>query len=264
MQIKFDDRALRALKPGDKRYDVVDRDNPGLRLRVSPSGVKTFALVMRDSGGRLRTVTLGRYTPGAPSPVGQSDLSAYGDRLSLASARRKAALMRTEIGKGHDPVERKRAKRKEADAEARKATPLAAILSEYQSGAGANRKIWQSGEARRRIEIVFAPLLNRDVRTITAQDYASAMADYKPLSGKPRRPPTVRARHRRPQQPLSPAPCFWVVRHPGAETGLSGAYRGALNRRAADIAVRNGGGGHSGARGAGRAGAVGILKMSRH
>ena len=186
MQFKFDDRALRALKPGDKRYDVVDRDNPGLRLRVSPSGVKTFALVMRDSGGRLRTVTLGRYSPGAPPPVEQSDLSAYGDRLSLASARRKAALMRTEIGKGHDPVERKRAKRKEAEVEASKATPLATIMSEYQSGPGASRKIWQSGEARRRIEIVFAPLLNRDVRTITAQDYASAMADYKPLSGKRR------------------------------------------------------------------------------
>ncbi len=47
-------------------------------------------------------------------------------------------------------------------------------------------------------------------------------------------------------------------------TGIIPGHRGALNRRAADIAVRNGGGGHSGARGAGRAGAVGILKMNRH
>ncbi len=68
----------------------------------------------------------------------------------------------------------------------------------------------------------------------------------------------------RTQQPQSPTLGFQVVTCPGAETGVCGTYRGALNRRAADIAVRNGGGGHSGARGAGRAGAVGILKMSRH
>jgi len=53
-------------------------------------------------------------------------------------------------------------------------------------------------------------------------------------------------------------------RHPDAGVALRGAYRGAVHRHAADIAARNGGGGHCGARGAGRAGAVGTLKMSRH
>jgi integrase len=186
MQIKFDDRTLRALNPTEKRYDAVDKENTGLRLRVSPSGTKTFALVMRDPGGKLKTVTLGRYIPGATPPAEQNYLSSYGDRLSLASARRKAALMRTEISKGYDPAAKKRATRKEAEAEASRATTLAALLLEYQSGPGVRRKIWRSGEAHRRIGSVFAPLLSRDVRTITAEDFATAMADYKPLSGKAR------------------------------------------------------------------------------
>ena len=64
--------------------------------------------------------------------------------------------------------------------------------------------------------------------------------------------------------PHSPKSGFPAAGPPRAGVALRGAYGGVVHRHAADIAARNGGGGHCGARGAGRAGALGILKPSRH
>ena len=51
-------RRVRAAKPRDKRYDVADDVIQGLCLRVSPSGVRTFAL-SRMVRGRRRYATIG-------------------------------------------------------------------------------------------------------------------------------------------------------------------------------------------------------------
>ena len=183
MQIKFTDRGLRGIEPKEKRFDLVDKETPGLRLRISPSGIKSFALVMRDAGSRLRTITLGQYDPNAPAPQDASDFSAYGDRLSLASARRKAALARAIVSSGGDPTRDRRTARIEAQERAASATPLGVLLEEYESGPGQVRKIWTSGDARRRIEAVFAPLLSKDAAGLTVENLADAMADYRPKRG---------------------------------------------------------------------------------
>ena len=51
-------RRVRAARPRDKRYDVADDVIQGLCLRVSPSGVRTFAL-SRMVRGRRRYATIG-------------------------------------------------------------------------------------------------------------------------------------------------------------------------------------------------------------
>ena len=180
MQKKLDDRTIRALKPKESRYDISDRDNPGLQLRVSPSGTKAFALIMRGQDGKLRRVTLGRYDANAPLPSDPSDADTYGDRLSLQSARRKAALIRARVTAGADPVAEKRNRRSDARQAANNVLPLTQLLDEYAAGPGQARRIWQSAEAPKRIRAVFQPLLQKDVRTITPDDFANAMADYRP------------------------------------------------------------------------------------
>ena len=73
MKAELKDRALKALKPEKKPYDVMDAQR-AFGVRVMPSGEKTFILYRRF--------------PGSPSPVRRS-LGQYGE-LTLSEAREKA------------------------------------------------------------------------------------------------------------------------------------------------------------------------------
>ena len=53
-------RGIEALKPQANRYEVFDALTPGLAIRVTPSGHKSWVLLYRHHG-RLRRLTLGRY-----------------------------------------------------------------------------------------------------------------------------------------------------------------------------------------------------------
>ena len=53
-------RSIEGLKPGRTRYEVFDVLTPGLAIRVTPSGHKSWVLLYRYHG-RLRRLTLGRY-----------------------------------------------------------------------------------------------------------------------------------------------------------------------------------------------------------
>jgi len=48
------------LKPEEKRYNVKDSGQPGLDLRVTPSGVKTWSVVYRR-GRKTQRITIGRW-----------------------------------------------------------------------------------------------------------------------------------------------------------------------------------------------------------
>ena len=80
----FTDRMIHALKPSPKRYER--SEHSGLRIRVTPKGVKSWVYVYRHHG-RLRRLTLGTY------PV-----------QTLAQAR--LALSETKVlrGQGKDPA----------------------------------------------------------------------------------------------------------------------------------------------------------------
>ena len=83
------DAAIKALKPRDKLYTVVDRD--GMYVVVQPSGVIVFRLDYRLNG-RRETLTLGRY--GASG-------------LSMARAREKLIDARRAISEGRSQAQEK-------------------------------------------------------------------------------------------------------------------------------------------------------------
>jgi integrase len=109
----LNDRTLRALKPAapGQRYDVGDAMTPGLAVRVTEKGTKTFSLVARY--------------PGSTNPTRRA-LGEYGE-LSLAEARTKAREWLALLKKGIDPrveVERGRL------AEQRKQAETVAVVCE--------------------------------------------------------------------------------------------------------------------------------------
>jgi integrase len=93
------DRTLKALKPAPagKRVEVWDSIVPGLGVRVTDRGTKTFALVTRYPGSPINPKT------GAPNPSRRA-LGEYG-ALTLEQARGKAREWLKLIGQGKDPAQ---------------------------------------------------------------------------------------------------------------------------------------------------------------
>jgi integrase len=92
------DALVRSLKPDPERqFEVWDARISGFGLRVSPSGTKSFVLLLRQQG-RLRRLTLGRYPD-----------------LSLAEARSKAFEAKGMAASGLDPKPRQEPPEKKAD-----------------------------------------------------------------------------------------------------------------------------------------------------
>lgn len=90
MRKALSDKTLLALKPGPRRYEVHDTYCPGLGVRVSENGRKTFS-VKYYYGTKQRRLRLGHY------PI-----------ISLAKAREKALDALRQVGEGIDPASRRR------------------------------------------------------------------------------------------------------------------------------------------------------------
>jgi integrase len=86
-------RHIESLKPREKRYEVFDTDVPGLAMRVTPKGHKSWTLFYRHHG-RLRRYTIGDYPD-----------------KTLAEARRIATRERGRIVDGADPAGEKKDER---------------------------------------------------------------------------------------------------------------------------------------------------------
>ncbi|PVH28234.1 tyrosine-type recombinase/integrase [Pararhodobacter oceanensis] len=153
----------------DRRVDFRDTREPGLTVRMTPTGRKTFSLRVRSQDGVEQRVTLGAYPD-----------------LSLKEARSLAAQKRVEIQKATGNLNHAR---KAASAERKVAPTLAALIDEYKNHPTRTQGIWKprkrsgKAEAESRIQAVFAPLLNRRVTEITADHLAEALLGYKPISG---------------------------------------------------------------------------------
>ena len=62
MRTKLTDAAIRSFKPREIPYPVGDSTCPGLCIRITPKGVKTFAFAFRNKATRkVEWLTLGRY-----------------------------------------------------------------------------------------------------------------------------------------------------------------------------------------------------------
>jgi len=94
---RLTDRTIKALKPKAKPYDKKDTEVRGLRVRVMPSGQRSFVL-------------LARY-PGSTNPTRRA-LGEYGV-MTLEEARDKAREWRKDIKRRIDPAAKERSNRLE-------------------------------------------------------------------------------------------------------------------------------------------------------
>ncbi len=90
MRKALTDKTLAALKPEARRYEVHDLHCPGLTVRVSPEGRKTFTIKYRY-GAKQKRQTIGVYP-----------------RYTLAEAREKARSALRQVDEGVDPQSRRR------------------------------------------------------------------------------------------------------------------------------------------------------------
>lgn len=92
---ELSDRFCRSAKPLDmKQTDYFDTNTPGLCLRVSPGGTRTWQLHYTAPNGKRARITIGRFS----------------DVLTLAKARAKAREARGAIRDGGDPLADRKAK----------------------------------------------------------------------------------------------------------------------------------------------------------
>jgi hypothetical protein len=62
MRVKLSDAAIRSYVPRTAQYSVGDAACPGMCIRITPKGIKTFACAYRDKGtGKVAWLTVGRY-----------------------------------------------------------------------------------------------------------------------------------------------------------------------------------------------------------
>ncbi len=107
------DIAIRNLKPTEGRREVPDPAARGLYVVVQPTGVKTFAVRYRFNG-KPQKFTLGRWqSPADANEVKSSKEPRFGDAISLAAARKLAADVLLQVGRGRDPAAAKRQDKEE-------------------------------------------------------------------------------------------------------------------------------------------------------
>lgn len=96
--LKITKRLIDALEPGADRAKIMDDDLPGFGLRIEPSGIKTFFVRYRSSGG-------GRNAPSRLLKIGR-----YGE-LTLDQARAEARRLLAVVRLGGDPAAERKSKR---------------------------------------------------------------------------------------------------------------------------------------------------------
>jgi Arm DNA-binding domain len=123
-------KQLERLRPDPHRtLELIDGSVPGLRVRLSPSGEKSWSLSARIGGIRRRV--------------------ALGKNLGLADARRQAEHIRSAIAKGENPAEvRKAVLARRKDAAQGMGTFGSVIKAYYEQGPG---EALRSGLTHRRV-----------------------------------------------------------------------------------------------------------------
>lgn len=92
----FTDRELRALKPGDRTYER--SDGKGLRIRVTPNGVRSLVWYVRErSTGQRTTITIGR--------VGEITLAAARDEVASLRKLNRAGKLAEHLKATRGPTE---------------------------------------------------------------------------------------------------------------------------------------------------------------
>lgn len=150
--------AFAKIKPDPtKTIELVDGAVAGLRLRVTPTGSKTWSLNIR-ANGVMRRFDVGK-------------------ELGLADARKRATALRQQINDGGDPTAEKREQRSTAvSAKLGIGTFEAVIDTYFADGNGAGLK--SKAEQTKRIKQVLAAHLKRPAKDITSSDLQRAVDAY--------------------------------------------------------------------------------------
>ncbi len=140
-------KTIQALKPNGWQYEVVDGQVPGLRLRVSQGGTKTFTLLYRHRG-KKRRMKIGRFPD-----------------VGLAEARLRANEVLLDARSGVDP----RAKK---DQDFTTLKSVADLVEAYISlhVQRSNKPSTIRGTSRILDKDIVGPWADRDVRDITRAD----------------------------------------------------------------------------------------------
>ena len=157
MPVRLTDTAIRRASgevvETKSRRDLSDAGCPGLRLRLTPTGSASWVLACRDREGRMRRFPLGAFPD-----------------LGVSDAREAARTLRPKVKmEGADPVADRKRDRAMGKAAKEGIGTVAALLTLYGDHRGAQLRSW--GEAKRRMESVFKPLLNRPLGMLTAVDF---------------------------------------------------------------------------------------------
>ena len=147
MQQALTAKALEAFKPQAKRYEVHDLHCPGLSVRISSKGRKTFTVKFRY-GIQQKRLKLGVYP-----------------RISLATAREKAIDVLRQVDEGVDPTKRRRSSDMKVEAVCREFIRL---------HAQARNKSWREAERILERELI-ATFGQRDIRDIKRWDVLELM-----------------------------------------------------------------------------------------
>lgn len=144
--------AMKQAAATGNRVELIDAIQPGLRLRVTKTGAKSWTLTARDPHGRMRRFTLGVHPT-----------------LGVSEAREAARMTWAQVRGGADPVQEARHKRAIAKAAKEGVGTLMALIELYGRKNGAALKSWP--DCRRRIESVFKPLLKKPLDTLKSRDF---------------------------------------------------------------------------------------------
>lgn len=149
-------RFLDSLQPRDRRIEYFDAHSPGLAIRISERGVKTWVLMYRTQPNeetgtppRLRRLTLGRYPD-----------------LDLKAARKQADIERGKVAKGKDPAATKQAIRRAKSS----GDTVADLAKDYISKhARVKKRSWRDDERMLDVEVLPA-WKSRRVKDLTRRD----------------------------------------------------------------------------------------------
>ena len=146
----FTSNKLKNLSPKTKRYIVYDTKQPGLRLYVTPTGIKTFQFQVRSKQlDRVVTRTLGKFP-----------------NLKVEEARNQAAALLKDVNSGVDIEASKRDDRRQRLL----APTVRDFADEYlEKYAKLKKKTWQADQ--RILEMYVLPVIGRTkMKEVTRRD----------------------------------------------------------------------------------------------
>jgi Arm DNA-binding domain len=106
MKSKLTDTGIRSYQPRAAQYAIGDSACPGLCIRITPAGVKTFAFAYRDKAtGKVIWLTLGRY-PDVPLAQAREIANDSRKIITAGGTPLTPQMLRTEAQKKRRPMPR--------------------------------------------------------------------------------------------------------------------------------------------------------------